>query len=315
MTKYLRSFLFIALFCSLSGPALHTATDRVSAAHPFHPEAPPDNSRVAKIALKSALMGKTLSYYVLLPVNYYSPNFVPPGPLPNKFMGHYPVLYLLHGGGGHSDQWITITNLSDYAAHYPMIVVMPEGNYGWYTDSATTPKEKYESYIEELIPDVERRFKVLPVRNRRSIAGLSMGGYGALKFGVKHPDKFVFAGSMSGALGPTSVTEQGNLAKVDWDSISNAFGPAGSSTRAANDLYKLYSELPTERIADLPYIYFDCGTEDIIFWPLNRHLTDIFMARKIPHEYRELPGNHNAAYWDKQIQEVLGIAYREMNKP
>jgi S-formylglutathione hydrolase FrmB len=88
-----------------------------------------------------------------------------------------------------------------YAAQYRLIVVTPEGNNGWYTDSASTATDKYESYLlKELIPDVEKRFRTIESRYGRGIAGLSMGGYGALKFGLKSPATFAFAGSLSGAV-------------------------------------------------------------------------------------------------------------------
>src|SRR4030095_4148863 len=80
-----------------------------------------------------------------------------------------------------------------------------EGNNGWYTDSATVASDKYETYIlQELIPEVQRRYRTIESRYGRGIAGLSMGGYGALKFGLKHPEMFAFAASMSGALGAAS---------------------------------------------------------------------------------------------------------------
>ena len=86
-----------------------------------------------------------------------------------------------------------------YASEYRLIVVMPEGNDGWYTNSTTKPNDRYESYIlMELMPDVQRRYRTIEARYGRAIAGLSMGGYGAIKFGLKSPHAFVFAASMSG---------------------------------------------------------------------------------------------------------------------
>ena len=149
------------------------------------------------VQLQSRLIGKALPYNVILPRDYQtSPR------------SRYPVLYLLHGFSGHYSDWVTRTNLADYAADYRMIVVTPEGNDGWYTDSAGRATDKYESYIlQELIPDVDRRFRTIQTRYARGIAGLSMGGYGALKFGLKYPDHFAFAGSLSGAVETASWTE------------------------------------------------------------------------------------------------------------
>ena len=149
-------------------------------------------THVETVQFQSKLVGKTLPYSVVLPVEYAQPG---------KETIRYPVLYLLHGLAGHYSNWLSKTRLSEYAARYSVIIITPEGNDGWYTDSATVAADKYETYIvQELIPNVESRYRALKGREGRSIAGLSMGGYGALKFGLKYPDKFVFAASISGAL-------------------------------------------------------------------------------------------------------------------
>jgi putative tributyrin esterase len=261
-------------------------------------------TRVETIQFKSKLVGKTLPYSVVLPSTYSIAGQTAPS---------YPVLYLLHGLAGHYSNWLSKTKLAEYAAKYQLIIVTPEGNDGWYTDSATVPNDKYETYIvQELIPDVEKRFRAIKGREGRAIAGLSMGGYGALKFGVKYADKFAFAASISGALDAAARTEdnRGNA----WDflrpSIMQTFGEADSPTRAANDLHKLVRNFSAERLASLPFFYLDCGTEDG-FLATNRELATIFLERKIPHEFRQLPGAHNWVYWDAQVQEVLKIAARK----
>ena len=109
---------------------------------------------------------------------------------------------------------------------------MPEGNNSWYTDSAAVPTDKYESYImQELIPNVDKRFRTISTREGRAIAGLSMGGYGALKFGVKYPQQFVFVGSMSGALGAATWTETDlkGLARLA-NALPVVYGPRHSPT-------------------------------------------------------------------------------------
>ncbi|MDT4967991.1 MAG: hypothetical protein QOJ64_2728 [Acidobacteriota bacterium] len=261
--------------------------------------------RVETIQFKSKLVGKLLPYSVVLPESYSKRS---------DERKRYPVLYLLHGLDGHYTNWLSKTKLRDYASHYQMIIVTPEGNNGWYTDSATDPHDQYEAYfISELIPDVDSRFRTVSIREGRAIAGLSMGGYGALKFGVKYPDKFIFAGSISGALDPAVRSDE--KPRNAWSylrpSIMQTFGPPGSPTRAANDLHQLVRDFPVERLASLPFFYLDCGTEDG-FLTGNRELADIFLQRKVPHEFRELPGAHNWAYWDAQVQEVLKIAARRM---
>jgi S-formylglutathione hydrolase FrmB len=194
---------------------------------------------------------------------------------------------------------------------------MPEGNDGWYTDSATVEADKYESYIlKELVPDVQQRYRTIEARYGRAIAGLSMGGYGSFKFGLKSPATFVFVGSMSGAFGVTRYTEKETGAGAAWNTFLRLFGPVGSDTRKANDLFELISDLPAGRVASLPYFYFDCGTEDSPqIFGANHELAGLMLEKKIPHEYRELPGNHSWAYWDSQVREVLKIAGEKMRLP
>jgi S-formylglutathione hydrolase FrmB len=249
------------------------------------------------VQFKSELIGKILPYDTLLPTDYFKSN------------KRYPVLYLLHGLFGHHDDWITRTNLAEYARMYDLIIVTPEGNDSWYIDSATVASDKYESYIlRELIPDVDARYRTIKDRRARGVAGLSMGGYGALKYGLKHSDYFAFAGSLSGALDPANRNEE--HPGFAWDilrpSITSAFGPPSSPARQANDLHQIARNLTAANIASLPYLYFDCGLEDG-FLPTNRELAEILIAKKIPHQYRQLPGGHTWGYWDRQVREVLKV--------
>src|ERR1051325_4653040 len=178
------------------------------------------NARVETVRFQSKLVNTTLPYNVILPDDYDSSPTT-----------RYPVLYLLHGLTGHYSDWVARTNVADYASEYRLIVVTPEGNDGWYTDSATVATDKYESYIlKELIPDVDQRYHTTQARYGRAIAGLSMGGYGAIKFGLKSAGTFVFAGSVSGALGVTRLTEK--EIGANWQDSIKLFGAPGSDTRA-----------------------------------------------------------------------------------
>lgn len=260
-------------------------------------------TRVLTVQLQSNLVRKILPYNVILPADYDRTNL------------RYPVLYLLHGLAGNHTDWLTRTNLAEYASRYRLIIVMPEGDDSWYTDSATAPDEKYESYIvQELIPDVDQRFRTLRDRRGRAIAGLSMGGYGALKFGLKYPDLFSIAASMSGALDAASRSDA--TPGFAWDflrpSIMRAFGPPDNPTRRANDLYRLVREMPATKLAALPFLYLDCGTEDG-FLQANREWTALLLERKIPHEYVQLPGGHEWSYWDRRIREVLSLIAERTN--
>jgi S-formylglutathione hydrolase FrmB len=265
------------------------------------------NRRYETVQFESKLVGAALPYNVILPTDYKSDS---------SKRKRYSVVYLLHGLLGSANDWVSgRAHLADYAAQYPFIIVVPEGHDGWYTDSATVPNEKYESYVvKELIPDVDRRFRTLATREGRAVAGLSMGGYGSLKFGLKHPEMFAFAASMSGALAAASWTPDSPLPEFLKPSIASVYGPAGSDTRRANDIFRLAREVPPERVASLPFLYLDCGTEDL-FFPNSRDFSALLIERKIPHEFRELPGTHSWPYWDRQVQEVLRLAAQKLSAP
>lgn len=255
--------------------------------------------------LKSKLMAREMPYRVVLPSDYKSPT--------NKKT--YPVVYLLHGLTGNFDNWTDRSKIAEYALKYGYIVVTPEGNNGWYTDSGSVPNDKYESYIvQELIPEIEKNFRAVPDRNHRAIAGLSMGGYGSIKFGLKYPEKFVLVGSFSGALPAASWTEKmlGGGWKSLTDSISSVYGAENSPTRKENDIFKIAGEMTAEKTKTLPFIYLDCGTEDFLIKP-NREFAAMLLEKKIPHEFRQLPGIHDWKFWDAQIQEFLELSEKFLN--
>ncbi len=251
-------------------------------------------SRIDTVRFQSKLINTTLPYNVILPTDYDTARST-----------RYPVLYLLHGLSGHYSDWVSRTNIADYAAQYRLIVVTPEGNDSWYIDN-------YETYIlQELIRDVQQRYRTIEARYGRAIAGLSMGGYGAIKFGLKSPHTFALAASMSGAFGITRFTDE--QVPASWRESLKLFGTIGSETRKANDLFEIIGKLSPERVRSLPYFYFDCGTEDSpLIFPQNRELAVLLSEKKIPHEYRELPGDHSWAYWDRQVQEILRLAGQKL---
>lgn len=275
-------------------------------------EAPKNDGprRYETVQFESRLVGAPLPYNVVLPADYARES---------SKSKRYPVLYLLHGLMGNAGDWVSgRARLAEHAAQYPFIVVVPEGRNAWYTDSATVPNEKFESYIvEELIPDVDRRFRTVASREGRAIAGLSMGGYGSLKFGLKHPELFAFAGSMSGALAAASWLPDEKLPEFVRPSIARVYGPADqpdNETRRANDIFRIVRGLTPEKIKALPFLYLDCGTEDFLIGD-NRNFSALLIEKKVPHEYRELPGGHTWPYWDRQVQEVLRLAARMLAAP
>jgi len=248
--------------------------------------------------LNSKLMGREMPYRVVVPANYANANET----------SRYGVIYLLHGLTGHHDNWTEKTKVSEYALAHKFIVVTPEGDNGWYSDSVSVPNDKYETYIvKELIAEIDKNFRTVATRDGRVIAGLSMGGYGALKFGLKYPELFSLAGSFSGALGAASFTEKtiGAMGK----NIDAIFGFPDSESRKSNDLFRHIRDLTPEKLKAMPFIYQSCGTEDFLIQN-NRDFLSLLNEKKVPHEYREHPGIHDWIFWDDQIREFLALAER-----
>lgn len=262
------------------------------------------NSLALEQRLKSTMMGREMPYRVILPTKYSALKQSDPG---------YPVIYLLHGLTGHYSNWTDKTKLAEYAAGHKFIIVTPEGDNGWYSDSITTANDRYESYIvKELIPEIDKNYRTLADSEHRVIAGLSMGGYGSLKFGLKYPEMFSLIGSFSGALGAASysATTAGMLIGGGIDKI---FGPLDSESRKANDIFRMVREVTPEKLKVMPFVYQSCGTEDFLIQN-NRDFLALLNEKKVPHEYREFPGGHDWFFWDDQVREFLNVAERRLKK-
>ncbi len=277
------------------------------AATPFGFSQPPaakatvPTGEVVTLKLASTLMGREMPYRVVLPIDYKA-----------KPEARYGVIYLLHGLTGHYNNWTDRTRLAEYAAAHQFIIVTPEGDNGWYTDSVTAANDKYESYIvKELIPEIEKRYRTLADRDNRFIAGLSMGGYGAVKYGLKYPAMFSIVGSFSGALGAAGFNETN--AGAIGKSMAAVFGPDNSETRRSNDVFALIRGLTPENTKQLPFIYQSCGTEDFLI-ANNREFVALLVEKKVPHEYRQHPGAHTWDFWDTHVREFLTLVSRRTKK-
>lgn len=229
----------------------------------------------------------------------------------------YPVLYLLHGYTDDYSGWVTKSNLLEHSARFQEIIVNPEGGVSWYVNNNADPKKEWEDYlIDDLIPYVDSHYRTVADRSGRAVAGLSMGGYGALLLGFKHYDKFSAAASMSGALegaeGPFFAEAQSAAQKAGRSNafltnlvkdLSDDYGPADNPARAADDPYELIKKVPADQ---MPQIYFSCGEDDQLI-AANRRLAELLTRLKIPYQYREIPGKHEWPVWDREIQVIMGI--------
>lgn len=246
-------------------------------------------------ALTSHLVGEELSYRVIMPRDY------------RRSTRKYPVLYLLHGLFGNFENWGELTGVAEIASRRNLIVVTPESKDGWYVDSFTPAGNRFESYlIEELLPEVEGKFRIDAKPESRAIVGNSMGGYGAIKFGLKYPSQFAFAGSFSGAFEAPHLTDE--TPGTCWDqyeaSIMSAFGPAKSAVRRDNDVFALIDKMSAQDIEKLPELYMDCGADDH-FIKVNRELSEAMTQKGIRHQFQELPGGHDWEYWRSRVPHLI----------
>jgi S-formylglutathione hydrolase FrmB len=223
----------------------------------------PGSNRTITVNITTPLISKkairvgTHQVWVTLPANYASN--------PTK---RYPVLYLLHGGGdGWAGQWATGGGkVVDLTKAMDLIVVMPEGGkVGWHTDwvKESAGAQKWETFhIKQLIPWIDANLRTNPHKNGRAVAGLSMGGYGALHYAFRHPDMFAYVGSFSGA---ADLQEPATQLVIAEQSITSgfpgcgAFGPVTSGNWAAHNPLKNIEKFRGLHIA----MYAGSGTSDL----------------------------------------------------
>ena len=134
---------------------------------------------------------------------------------------------------------------------------------------------------------------------------------------LQHVVEICRAGSFSGAISASSYRNENELPKGSLrDALVGIFGAPEGETHQANDLFRILSQMPPEKAASLPFLYLDCGTEDELgLLAPNKMFADILLKRKIPHEFRELPGGHNWVLWNTQVLEFLQLTDKILNKP
>lgn len=223
-----------------------------------------------------------------------------------------PVLYLLHGLSDDHTIWMRRTSIERYAAEYGLAVVMPGVGRSWYTDMASGPA--YWQYVSEEVPRfVERTFRVGTGRAKTFVAGLSMGGYGAMKMAFLQPQAFAAAASFSGA-----VDMRERVAEVRARTEAAAEQPLGNDEIfRIRDTHLVFGDPPVvagtdndtfllaERLADAPALYIACGTEDFLYEHnerFHRHLTELGLE----HTYITEPGTHEWGFWDRHVAAFLG---------
>ncbi|HLP96459.1 MAG TPA: alpha/beta hydrolase family protein [Saprospiraceae bacterium] len=239
-------------------------------------------AHVDTLQIFSAVMQKTSNCLVITPDNYQASG------------KPYPVLYLLHGWSGNFAGWLSeAPQLKEHADHYQMLIVCPDGGYdSWYLDSPVDSAVRYDTYISrEVVNYIDYYFNTIKAPSGRAIAGLSMGGHGAITLAIKHMDVFGAAGSMAGGLDLRAWK------KNDWD----LKGVLGDPSEYWDNWVKASAVTLAERLKgkQLPLI-IDCGIDDF-FLEANREMHRVLLELDYPHEYTERPGEHNGEYWGSAV--------------
>jgi putative tributyrin esterase len=250
--------------------------------------------RATEQTFHSKALDRDMHYMVVLPADY------------NGSQQRYPVLYLLHGWAGDYTNWVKLTKLVEYSKRYPMIIVTPDAQNSWYVNSATIPADRFENYIvNDLIREIDTRWRTIALPDRRAIAGLSMGGYGSVLFGLKHPSLFAVVGSVSGAFdGPSGVE---HLIPDVRESTDRAFGAVDGTARIDNNIYSLMlAESARTEHTSVPYFFLECGSQDSLL-PSNRKFVEELSSKNVTYEYHEYPGAHSWEFWDKSLPMMLEV--------
>ena len=285
----------------------------------------------------SPAVDRAMKYNIVLPRGY------------DESTQRYPVLYLLHGLTQNYTAWGLSNGTPFYAGLYDdLIVVMPDAGNSWYvnwTSEEGGQKNNWEDHIiTDVINHVDWNFRTIARREGRAISGLSMGGYGAITLGLRHPEMFISIGSTSGALEHArqiarrmrgespprqaperTAAEQAERAArlrrpnpligIDGFSSQVERSPDGQEFPTpedadAYDPFTLIAQLDNDV---LPHIYLDCGTEDRLIGGA-RELASVLMERHVPFDYMQMEGRHNAAYWIQSIGRISAVQYEVMQR-
>jgi len=230
---------------------------------------------IASVQFHSRTLGRHVTYTAILP----EPRRHGDGP--------FPVLYQLHGASDDHTAWLVRSRLVDHVAGYPLIVILPDGGLSGWRNAG--PREKYEDFVTaDLVPQVAATLRVRP--GRAAIGGLSMGGAGCIRLGLKHPGLFASIWAHSSGLANAERMRQRGIPETEIA----ADDPWGVAER-------LLATLPRP---SLPRLSLDCGVDDRLV-EMNRAFHAHLEAIGFPHTYTEHPGAHTWEYWDLHVREAL----------
>lgn len=253
------------------------------------------------LTLPSKILKSDRKFAIYLPPNY------------ETSQRSYPVLYLLHGAGDDQTGWVQfgeVQQIADKAFEEgkatPMIIVMPDADTGQrgYANDAKNEWRYEDFFFQELMPYVEKTYRIKANKRFRAVAGLSMGGGGTFTYALHHPELFSSACPLSAATGPLTLEDtKANLKRAK---------PEVNYTDAEIEAYfkrqsvlELVKNVPDDQKKAVRW-YIDCGDDDFLYE--GNGLVHIAMRKKeIPHEFRIYDGGHNWTYWRRALPTVLGF--------
>jgi len=251
------------------------------------------------LKFESKKVGYPVEYSIYLPPDYDTSN------------RSYPVLYLLHGYSDDETGWIQFGEANSIADKgiangdfSPCIIVMPNGKVSWYVNSFDGKDPWEDMFVQEFIPFIEKEYRIRSKKEFRAIAGLSMGGYGALELSMRNPELFSSCVAMSSG----TFTDEEIIANDNYDGyFKDIYGtkPAGK----VSEHWKAYSPLhlidtvDKEKLKSIRF-YIDCGDDDFLYKG-NSALHVKMRDLEIPHEYRVRQGGHEWSYWRTGLYDGL----------
>ncbi len=262
---------------------------------------------IDNLSMSSKILKGDRKYAVYLPPDYATSQ------------RSYPVLYLLHGGGDDQTGWVQfgeVLNIADKAINEgiatPMVIIMPDANTGQrgYFNNLKNDWRYEDFFFEELMPYVEKTYRIKGEKRYRAVAGLSMGGGGSFMYALHHPELFSSACPLSASVGPLTIDDlRTSLERTNQkgtDAEIEAYFKRHSAISLINEIKD--SDKKAVRW------YIDCGDDD----RLSEHnsLVHIAMMKKeIPHEFRIRDGRHTWSYWRSALPVVLSFVSEAFHQP
>ncbi len=257
---------------------------------------------VFEVNFHSESLGRTVPMYVILPTDktYF------PG-MPRREEGKpYKTLYLLHGVIGNYTDWLYNTRIKKYAEDRDLCVVMPSGDNSMYLDQGV---DFYGEFVgKELVEFTRKTFPLSRKRENTYIGGLSMGGFGAMRNGLKYHETFGAIISLSGAY----VLDEETLIEVENPMFAGetttykkrVYGDDLEAALVSDKNPKYLIETLTQNKVDFPEIYMACGTEDFLL-DKNRRIDQLLTDCGVNHTFVTGPGSHEWDFWDTYILKAL----------